>query len=171
MSEQTNGEAILVKVRKLLAKAEDEACTPAEAEAFTAKAAELIAKYGIDAALLADTEPETDRVGDRVIVLDAPYALDKACLLFSVAGPLRCRCVRRTRYPYGRKELSVHLFGFGADLGVLVAGGKGGTSAKRPLSSVPRSPTSRCRSRRRWWPSSGSTSAATPPVPMPTCNP
>ena len=33
------------------------ACTPAEAEAFTAKAAELIAKYGVDQALLAGVDP------------------------------------------------------------------------------------------------------------------
>ena len=42
---------LLDRVRKLLAKAEDEGCTPAEAEALTAKAAELMARYGIDRAL------------------------------------------------------------------------------------------------------------------------
>ena len=49
---------MLDKVRKLLAKAEDPACTPAEAEALTAKATELIAKYGIDQAVLAAQRPE-----------------------------------------------------------------------------------------------------------------
>ena len=79
-------DAILSKVRKLLAKAEDPACTPAEAEAFTAKAAELIAKYGVDRALLAARDPATDPVGDRVIELYPPYALDKAGLLAGVRG-------------------------------------------------------------------------------------
>src|SRR2546423_11457106 len=102
-------DAILAKVRKLLAKAENEACTQAEAEAFTAKAAELIAKYGIDRALLADTQPDTDRIGDRVIVLDAPYARDKAGLLHTVATALRCKTVLRSRYVAGRKQLSLHL--------------------------------------------------------------
>jgi hypothetical protein len=37
---------LLDRVRKLLAKAEDESCTPPEAEALTAKAAELMARYG-----------------------------------------------------------------------------------------------------------------------------
>ena len=60
-------DAILDKVRKLLAKAEDPACTPAEAEAFTAKAAELIAKYGVDSALLAAADPAADPVGDLVV--------------------------------------------------------------------------------------------------------
>src|SRR2546423_10085832 len=100
-------DAILAKVRKLLAKAENEACTPAEAEAFTVKAAELIAKYGIDRALLAETDPTSDRVGDRVVVMDAPYARDKAALLSTVAYALRCQVVLNTRYVDGRKQLSV----------------------------------------------------------------
>jgi hypothetical protein len=112
----TPDNAVLAKIRKLLAKAEDDACTPAEAELFTAKAAELIAKYGIDAALLAETEPSSDRIGDRVIVMDAPYAMDKAQLLMTVASTLRCRCVQRTRWVASRKQISIHLFGFGADL-------------------------------------------------------
>lgn len=105
-------EQILAKVRKLLAKAEDAACTPEEAAAFTAKAAELIAKYGVDRALLAAGDPTSDAVGDRTVLLDAPYALDKAGLLAGVATALRCRCVRR-REPAG---LTMHLFGFGSDL-------------------------------------------------------
>ncbi len=105
-------EQILSKVRKLLAKAEDPACTTDEALAFTAKAAQLIAKYGIDRALLAAGDPASDPVGDRVIALEAPYALDKAGLLAGVAGPLRCRSVRRR----DRDGLSMHLFGTLCDL-------------------------------------------------------
>ncbi len=104
-------EVLLARVRKLLAKAEDPACTPAEAEAFTAKAAELIAKYGVDRALLAESDPAGDPVGDRVVALDPPYALDKAGLLAAVAVPLRCRVVRRTR-----DGIRIHLFGHAADL-------------------------------------------------------
>jgi len=48
---------LLERVRKLLAKAEDDSVTPAEAEALTAKAAELMARYGIDRALLAAARP------------------------------------------------------------------------------------------------------------------
>ncbi|GAB1642936.1 DUF2786 domain-containing protein [Krasilnikovia sp. MM14-A1259] len=107
---------MLDKVRKLLAKAEDEACTPAEAEAFTVKAAALIAKYGIDQALLADITPGADAVGDRVIDMDAPYALDKAGLLAGIALALRCKSVRRTDPTPGSRRTSMHLFGFGADL-------------------------------------------------------
>jgi hypothetical protein len=107
----TATDPLLARVRKLLAKAEDPACTPAEAEAFTAKATELIAKYGVDQALLAAADPALDPVGDRVVPLDPPYALDKAGLLAAVAVPLRCRVVRRTR-----ERVQVHLFGHAADL-------------------------------------------------------
>ena len=72
---------MLAKVRKLLAKAEDPATTPAEAEAYTAKAAALMAAYGIDRALLALADPTLDVVGDLVVVLERPYAADKADLL------------------------------------------------------------------------------------------
>ncbi|MGN6576259.1 MAG: DUF2786 domain-containing protein [Nocardioides sp.] len=108
----------LAKVRKLLAKAEDPAATAEEAETYTAKAAELMAAYGIDRALLAEERPDSDCVGDRVVVLDAPYALDKSSLLSSVAFALRCRAVRRIRYvgPRATKQVSIHLFGFDSDL-------------------------------------------------------
>ncbi|MEH0935730.1 DUF2786 domain-containing protein [Micromonospora psammae] len=105
-------EAMLSKVRKLLAKAEDPACTPAESAAFTAKATELIARYGVDRALLAARDPATDPVGDRVVEVLAPYARDKAGLLAAVADPLRCRCVRRRE----GSGFAMHLFGFASDL-------------------------------------------------------
>jgi hypothetical protein len=113
--------AALAKIRKLLAKAEDPAATAEEAQTYTAKAAELMAAYGIDRALLAEQDPASDCVGDRVVVLDAPYALDKATLLSSVASALRCRAVRRVRHigrvgPRATKQVSIHLFGFDSDL-------------------------------------------------------
>ena len=109
-------DAILEKVRKLLAKAEDPGCTPAEAEALTDKAAQLIAKYGVDRALLAAAAPEIDPLGDRVIGVGPPYALDKAGLLATVAGALRCRSVRRKEHTARGSAYAMHLFGFAADL-------------------------------------------------------
>lgn len=107
---------MLDKVRKLLVKAEDPAATAEESEVYTAKAAELIAAYGIDQALLARDDPSTDRVGDRVVVVDAPYARDKADLLGGVANQLRCQAVQRSRWVGGSKQISLHLFGFESDL-------------------------------------------------------
>ena len=86
-------ERLLDRVRKLLAQAEDESVTPAEAQAFTAKAAALMAKYGIDRALLAAERPETDQPADRIVDLDTPWAREKAHLLSGLASALRCQCI------------------------------------------------------------------------------
>jgi hypothetical protein len=107
---------VLAKIRKLLAKAEDPATTAQEAETYNAKAAELMAAYGIDRAMLAAADPDSDVVGDRVVVLEAPYARDKAGLLSGIAHQMRCRSVLRTRYPGRAKEISLHLFGYDSDL-------------------------------------------------------
>jgi hypothetical protein len=111
-----SGATVLERVRKLLAKAEDPACPPAEAAALNDKAAELIAKYGVDQALLAARSPEVDPVADRVIRLDPPYALDKAVLLAVIASVLRCHSVRRKQWDRGAYVHSVHLFGCESDL-------------------------------------------------------
>src|SRR5262249_31837858 len=84
---------LLDRVRKLLAKAEEEGATPAEAEALTAKAAELMARYGIDRARLGALHPETDRPADRIFDLDNPWAGVKAHLLAGLAIALRCQCI------------------------------------------------------------------------------
>ena len=68
MAKVRGSRPLLARVRKLLAKAEDEGVTPAEAQALTAKAAELMAKYGIDRALLAASaagDRPAGRPGDR----------------------------------------------------------------------------------------------------------
>jgi Protein of unknown function (DUF2786) len=103
---------LLDRVRKLLAKAEDEGCTPEEAEALTAKAAELMARYGIDRALLGAARPETDRPADRKFAFDPPWADVKAHLLAAVATALRCQCVQ-TRTAAGPR---LHVFGYASDL-------------------------------------------------------
>ena len=72
---------LLDRVRKLLAKAEDASVTPPEAEALTAKAAELMAKYGIDRALLAAARPETDAPGSCLVELDNPWKRVKPTIL------------------------------------------------------------------------------------------
>jgi hypothetical protein len=104
---------LLDRVRKLLAKAEDEGCTPSEAEALTAKAAELMARYGIDRARLGALHPESDRPGDRVFDLDNPWAAVKAHLLSGLAAALRCQCILLSRPSPGTR---VHVFGYKSDL-------------------------------------------------------
>jgi hypothetical protein len=103
---------LLDRVRKLLTKAEDEGCSPAEAEALTAKAAELMARYGIDRALLGAVRPETDRPADRVFTLGNPWGDVKRHLLAGLATALRCQCVQ-TRSESGTR---LHVFGYRSDL-------------------------------------------------------
>lgn len=106
----------LGRIRALLTQAEDPAATPEEAEAFTAKAAELMAKYGVDRAMLAATDPTSDVPCDRIVAIVGQYALDKQGLLSAVAHAVECRTVLRTRWIDGRNERQVHLFGYGSDL-------------------------------------------------------
>ena len=100
-------------MRKLLAKAEAQGVTPAEAEALTAKAAELMARYGIDRALLAAQQPDTDHPADRKVDIDNPWARVQAHLLCGLASAMRCQCVILPRSGPGTR---IHIFGFASDI-------------------------------------------------------
>lgn len=120
-TQQVHDQGRLSRIRKLLAQAEDAACTPEEAEAFTAKAAALMARHGIDEALVAQTDPARDPLGDRVVELLAPYAREKGTLGAVVAEALRCQAVlRRSRgatiLGEPTTDHSLHLFGHAGDL-------------------------------------------------------
>ena len=106
-------DALLARVRKLLVKAEATGVTTEEAQALTAKAAELMAKYGIDRALLAAERPETDRPADRVIDIGNPWARVQAHLLCGLAAALRCQCVILPRTGPGTR---IHMFGYTSDI-------------------------------------------------------
>jgi hypothetical protein len=103
---------LLDRVRKLLAKAEAQGVTPPEAQALTAKAAQLMARYGIDRALLAAARPETDAPGSRLVDLDNPWKRVKAHLLCGLGAALRCPCILLTT----RDGLRVHMFGYESDI-------------------------------------------------------
>lgn len=104
---------LLARVRKLLAKAEDPGVTEAEAEAFNTKAAELIARYGIDQAMLAAEDKARDEITQVTIPIDNPYSTDKAHLLHAIARPLRCNTVR---YAAGKTTYKMIVFGFASDI-------------------------------------------------------
>jgi len=86
---------ITERVRALLAKAES-TTFPDEAEAFTAKAQELIARHAIDLAMLGrdrnDRSPMGDAVGRRVLI-DDPYGKAKSMLLGAIATANGCKTV------------------------------------------------------------------------------
>ncbi|HEU5032725.1 MAG TPA: DUF2786 domain-containing protein [Spirillospora sp.] len=107
-------EQMLRKVRGLLAKAEDPACTPEEAEAFSAKAEQLIAAYAIDLALLA--EKKGDRSKPVMITLDTEknYRAPFVSLLTGIADAFGCKPVLAGGTMTTAKKL--HLVGYEADL-------------------------------------------------------
>src|ERR1035437_7561017 len=109
----TSENALLGRVRKLLAKAAAEGVTRAEAEAFTAKAAEFMAKYGIDRALMAAAEPDTDQPADRKLDIDNPWARIQAHLLCGLASAMRCQCVI---LPTSGPGSRIHVFGYASDI-------------------------------------------------------
>jgi Protein of unknown function (DUF2786) len=77
----------MATIRALLAKAEG-TTFPAEAEAFAAKAQELMTRYSIDAALLDGRHGDDLAAGvrSRRLHLDNPYAKEKVHLLATVAA-------------------------------------------------------------------------------------
>ena len=102
---------MLDRVRALLAKAESTTFEE-EAQAFTAKAQELIARHAIGDALLRDV----DDVGDpsaRRIRVDDPYTSAKFQLVAEVASANRCRVVLFAHHGW------VTAFGYPHDLDAL----------------------------------------------------
>jgi hypothetical protein len=102
----------LDRVRKLLAKAE-RAGTPEEADTYNAKAVELMARHGIDEALLAAADPRRDAIGMLRVDMADPYSGGKARLLGWIAAALRCRWIMHGAV--GGKVAAVTVFGFASD--------------------------------------------------------
>jgi len=101
-------DAKLERVRALLAKAEGTSF-PAEAEAYSAKAQELISRHSLDEALLhARGEPVVPYA--RRIGVDNPYENEKASLLDAVARANRCQVVWSPEFGFAT------VFGFDADI-------------------------------------------------------
>ena len=102
---------VLDRVRALLAKAES-TDFPAEAEAYSAKAQELIARHSIEEALTARDRTEVTPFARRVGV-DHPYESEKAGLLDAVARANHCRTVWSPEFGFST------VFGFDADIDAL----------------------------------------------------
>lgn len=102
---------MLARVQALLAKAES---TPFEheAEAFTAKAQELIARHAIDEALL-HTPDDVGEPSVRRLRIDDPYADAKSQLVSEIAVANRCRVVYTPAFGWSTA------FGYDHDLDAL----------------------------------------------------
>jgi hypothetical protein len=90
---------MLDRVRALLAKAES-TDFPEEADAFTAKAQELMARHRIDHALLVAATGERDQPVTRRLGIDNPYEAPKTLLLQVVAEANSCRAVWTKRFGF-----------------------------------------------------------------------
>lgn len=93
MGQEQLPDGLLDKVRALLAKAEATSFD-GEAEAFTAKAQELMTRYRIEHALLdaGKTVGREEPFGRRILIPD-PYAEAKAILLANIADANGCTAV------------------------------------------------------------------------------
>jgi len=100
---------LIARVRALLAKAES-TDFPEEADAFTAKAQELMARHRIDHTLLVATTGERDKPATRRVSIDNPYEAPKTLLLQVVAEANSCRAVWMKRFGF------TTIVGFPADL-------------------------------------------------------
>jgi len=108
---------LLARIRKLLDMAEATELTNEARDSYNAKAAQLIAKYGVDQALLEAASSTRPTATDKRITIPAPYARDKLGLLASIAVALGCKIVRRpTPQLGGGTLLTAHLIGMSADL-------------------------------------------------------
>jgi len=105
-------EELADKVRKLLAQAEDPSVTPEEAQAFTMKAQQMMTKYSIDLAMVAD-QAHADQIVETGWTVQNPYAVHKVTMINSVARVNDCRAIYADLQG-GRKRIDV--VGFPADV-------------------------------------------------------
>ena len=104
----------LATIRGLLAKAEGTPF-PAEAEAFLAKATELMTRYAIDEAMLAADRPDGSGPGEVRLTLQRPYVAQKALLVNEVANRFGCRAIRFGAGPGAEVEV-MSIVGFPVEL-------------------------------------------------------
>ncbi|HVW81901.1 MAG TPA: DUF2786 domain-containing protein [Mycobacteriales bacterium] len=105
-------DAVLARIRKLLAVAEHPATPPAEAESAAATAERLIIKYAIDEALLEARADVRSKPEVRTITIEAPYVTAKVMLLAAIAGAHSVRVITGR----GDEARMATMVGFDSDL-------------------------------------------------------
>lgn len=113
-------ETMLDRVRRLLALAEDDGATEAEALLATTRAAEIMAKYSIDAAMLAAKADMREVPCDKVITFEQPYAKQHVWFYCAILRAFRGDAVIIQQPTRGRaKNIDVYqlrVYAFEADL-------------------------------------------------------
>lgn len=108
------------KVKKILTKAEDPACTPQEAESLNEMAAKIIAQYGIEEALLARDDPnKKEKVVSLRMQFNEPYVNAKISLAHVIALAFRCQAIQlQSRDPENPRKIKkvLRVIGFASDV-------------------------------------------------------
>jgi len=81
------------KLRKLMAKAEDSATTEAERDAIVSRVTYLMAKFGIEEAMLSATKSEPQVVINMRVKILAPYAIQRGHLLDHIGRVFGCKSI------------------------------------------------------------------------------
>lgn len=143
----TTDHSKLEMIRALLAKAE-RTDNDNERDAYNAKASELIAKYGIEQALISAKRPLREMPTTRTWRIVAPYVTDRRMLLAAIGHSLGLPNVGWRRYDAesGKYCFEMTLTGFESDLervdvlytSLLVQMAQGVTAARVPWDEDPR---------------------------------
>lgn len=113
MTSRHHDDPVLVRIRALLAQAES-TTFPEEAEAFTAKATELMVRHAVDAAMVWAGDTTGSAPDQLLIDLHRPFTPNKAILVTRVADAFGCQAVRIGRLADGGERVAV--VGFPEDL-------------------------------------------------------
>lgn len=111
---EDQGRALLIK--KLLHKAEAKGTTPEERDAFNAKATELMLRWGIEEAMIADADRvKIESIIRKQVKTNAPksYQHEVVSIGIQVAKAFNCRGILG---PMGRGETQLIIVGFESDV-------------------------------------------------------
>ncbi|MET8980989.1 DUF2786 domain-containing protein [Streptomyces sp. NPDC004539] len=104
----------LATIQALLAKAEDSATPEAEAELARTRAMEMMAKYGVDEALLSDGQPSRDAIVTRNVDLPNPWSMPRARLMYFIAEAVGCQPIHIGARGAGTRR--VQIVGYESDV-------------------------------------------------------
>ncbi|WP_338684533.1 DUF2786 domain-containing protein [Streptomyces acidiscabies] len=104
----------LATIQALLAKAEDAATPEAEAELARTRAMEMMAKYGVDEALLSDGQPSRDAIVTRYVDLPNPWSMPRARLMYFIAEAVGCKSLHIGGQGAGARQ--VQIVGYESDV-------------------------------------------------------
>ena len=105
------------KLRALMAKAEDPATTEAERDTIVSRVTYLMAKFGIEEAMLRSQDAEPEVVTNIKVRIDNPYYDQRMRLLDNIGRAFGCKSIILERPERGgQKHAVLRMFGHSGDL-------------------------------------------------------